>query len=685
MKASMRMLLAIAITSLHPLAGSVLAERPTEPQTVASATDIEQQQTDASLAYTRDTRADLPALTQPDHFVKAWEPVTVQPQVRDQFPEELERKILLSPDPLPAGLAWDGKSIWVAGRKTCKLFQIDPQTGNMFTSIPSPGDFPTGLAFDGRVLWHTDEHARTLYGIEEGVVTKKFVLDWPCVGVAVMPEGLIVSDAEKAVLRVVSPENGKVIDTVAAPDAGIGGLAFDSAYLWCSQNGYLIVHDLLHKRPINSFAVTGRAPDTQRPAGLAFVNDRLWYSDIANGKIVNMATPRHGQHIAAGGLERNAIFVMTVRNTSDRKWPRGAFLMNVPIYEMPGQRLLRYQITPTPTAHYRDSEGNLHALIAWDGVEPGEGFQVAVRATIWSADRWTFIDPNEATEAVSEPLKNICADKQGGIYPIDSDFILAFCHKAVGEGNNPYWRFRLAHDAFVAQTTYVEPADGSVRAVLETGKGVCRHFSNVLVTLGRNLQVPILDAWAPHHNLCCVWIHGAGWVFVEPTINITSKSENILSSCRWFNGLPRDELTTGVAGPALQGDLLVDGVPFVPGRHCRFPKDLPGFGNDVEWQAKNKDDKNNANPMFPALLQVCLRGDEIRLNWEEAVDLEEDNIKYVVEAKSDDGQLHEVGRTEKHEFGFVPQDKVVSVCVTAIDGRHDVGSAPKVERKVPGH
>ena len=202
-----------------------------------------------------------------------------------------------------------------------------------------------------------------------------------------------------------------------------------------------------------------------------------------------------------------------------------------------------------------------------------------------------------------------------------------------------------------------EPSDESVKGVLATGKGVCRHFSNVLVTLGRSLQVPMLDAWAPYHNLRCVWIHGAGWVFLDPTINITSKNDKVLSGCRWFSGLPWDELTTGVGGPALQGDLLVDGVPFVPGRHCRFPKDLPGFRNQVEWQVKNKNDKQNANPMFFALLQVRRSGDEIRLKWEEAVDLEQDNIEYLVEARSVDGQLHEVGRTKRPPIQICAQGK----------------------------
>jgi hypothetical protein len=663
-------------------AASAWAEEPAESKTTCSASNDGRVEND-SLAYAKDDRADIPKLTQPDHFVKTWEPVVVRPQSLDKFPEELELRVLPSPDPLPAGLAWDGTHLWIAGRNACKIFQIDPQDGKVLANFPAPGELPTGLACDGKTLWHTDEKLRTLYALEGGKVTKKFVFGFPCSGVAVTPQGVIVSDSSSAVLRTVSPENGSVLDTAPAPDTAITALAYDGTSLWCGRGGHIIVHDLAHKRPIGSFAVSQRVRDRQQVAGLTLANDRLWYADAANGQIVNLAKPRHGQHLAARSCEHDAVFTMSVRNASDRTWPRGAFLMNVPIYEMPGQRFLHYQITPEPMAHYRDSEGNLHALVGWDEVAPGDSFQVTVRATLWSADRWTFIDPKEAPATLSEPLQSICADSQGRAYPLAADFVLDFLKKSVGEEQNPFWQFRLAHDAFVAQTTYVEPADGSVAGVLKTGKGVCRHFSNVLVTLGRTLKVPVLDAWAPHHNICCVWIHGAGWVFVEPTINITNKRETLLSSCLWFNGLPRDELTTGVGGPALEGDLLVDGVPFIPQRHCRIPKDLPGFRAELDWMMKNKSDKNNYNPFFFAMLQARRAGEELHVNWLRAVDVEGDGIEYAIEANSADGPWQEVGRTKEPRYDFTSKEKIVSVRVSAIDGHHDMASAPKAECRVP--
>ncbi len=138
MKAPTRLLLAIAAISLFPLVGSARAEKQTEPQ-AAGPSEGAEQGTGASLAYTRDARKNLPALTQPDHFVKTWEAVAVQPQVPSRFPEELDRQTLPSPDPLPAGLAWDGKRLWVAGRKATQTLSDRPANGKRINKHPVAG------------------------------------------------------------------------------------------------------------------------------------------------------------------------------------------------------------------------------------------------------------------------------------------------------------------------------------------------------------------------------------------------------------------------------------------------------------------------------------------------------------------------------------------------------------------
>lgn len=635
-----------------------------------------------SLAYVKDARAGLPMLTQPDHDVRTWQPVLVQPNVPQRYPEEIEERLLPSPDPEPTGLAWDGTGLWVSGRKTGRLYQVDPQSGDVLTSMAAPGSDPAGLACDGRTLWHIDAKTRTLYAIEAGKVTKQFTLDWPCAGVVVTPVGLIVSDSEKPVLRVVSTDTGQVTETLTAPDVGIAGLAYDGAYVWCGRSGYLIVHDLKHQRVVGGFAVAGRAPDERGVAGVAIVKDRLYYTDTAGGRLVSIAKPQHGQHLAARGTEYAAVFAMTVRNTSDREWPPGAFLMNVPIYEMPGQRLIRYEITPSPVAHYCDPDGNLHALISWPKVAPGEAFEVVARATLWSADRWTFVDPQQASSDLPEPLARICADGQRGRYPLGDDRVREFVQNAVGAERNPYWQFRLVHDAFVNYVTYAEPPDGSVVGVLKSRTGVCRHFSDALVTFGRSLGVPMLDAWAPHHNICCVWVRGAGWVFVEPTLDNAGKAANQWGACRWCAGLPRNELTTGVAGPSLFGSLLVDGKAFVPEWHCRIPKDLRGFWHQADWQTKAASDRRNLPPYFPAALQARNQDGQIRLNWQAAVDLERDRIEYAIEAQAEGGDYQEIGPTGQQQFEFKPEGKIVAVRVAAIDGHRDPASAPKAQATV---
>ncbi len=621
-------------------------------------------------SYIPDPRSGLPSLTQPEHFVKSWPAVSVQAKPQERYPDELEEKYFSSPDPYPVGLAWDGKSLWVSGIQTGRLYQLDSETGTVLTSIMTPGPEPAGLAFDGKVLWCIDAHSRTLTGIEDGRVVRQFVLDWACRGIAGGPNGLIISDADNPIFRVVSPESGNVIDTFVAPDTKISGMTKKGSALWCGRGATIIVHDLEHKRPVCGFSIAGRVPEDRQVTGLAFANGRLWSADRSKGRIASIPIPQHGQRISARGAERQAVFAMSVRNTSQHVWKAGSFLMNVPIYEMPGQRLIDYRITPEPVAHYRDPEGNLHALIAWQELAPTEGFQVVVRARLWSADRWTFVDPRQEIQEYSEPLKSICRDRQGKRYPLDDPAVREFIRKAVGDEPNPFWKFRLAHDAFVQFVTYTEPPDESVVGVLRTGKGVCRNFSDVLVTFGRNMDIPILDAWAPHHNLCCVWISGAGWVFVEPTANNTSGGKTQWSRTCWSSGLPRDQLTTGVAGPSLFGDLLVDGKPYVPGWHCRIPKELKGFRHAADWATRGVSDSGNGQPFFPALLRARLRDKQVFAEWFSAADPEDDAIEYRVEAKTEDGAYREIGRTKDQRFEFKPEGNVVAVRVTALDGRH---------------
>ena len=536
----------------------------------------------ASYAFAADPRPGLPTIVQPDGLKLV--PVMVRPLVAETYPEELKDEVVFrSPDPNPAGLAWDGTDLWIAGRDSKRIYRVDPGTGDVRESFPAPGRFPTCLVWDGGRLWHTDARTRRLYGLVGGRVISEFPLDWECVGLALVGDGLLVGDWQSDTLRVVSKETGKTLRTLDAPDANLWGLATADGYLWCARGDCLIVQDLERCLPIGGFGVAGRHPDARRVTGLAVTPEWIWYAENAGGRIVKLRRPAHGRRIAARGIEREALFWMEVRNTSDAPWAPLTLLMNVPIYEMPGQRFLGYAIDPPPVGHYLDPDGNLHALYRRERLGPGDTLRVTVRARLWSADRWTFIDPRQVTPQ-AEGVPPIRSDDFDSRLPLNDPAVRSFALEAVKGEANPYWRLRRVHDALIDRVTYAPPSDESVAGLLKTGKGLCRNFSDALQALGRIADVPVLDAWSPHHNLVCAYLSGAGWVFIEVTANNAQESPNRWRRSIWFGGLPRDQLTTGVRGPSILRGATVDGRPLVNQWHCRIPEGLPGFSHKADWE-----------------------------------------------------------------------------------------------------
>jgi hypothetical protein len=539
-----------------------------------------------SYAFVPEARPDVPEIIQPDGLRLV--PVRIRPLVAEAYPEELKAEAVLpSPDANPAGLAWDGTHLWVAGRQAKRIYRVDPGSGAVRESFPAPGRFPTCLVWDDGRLWHTDARTRRLYGLVDGRVVSEFPLDWECVGVALAAGGLLVGDWQSDTLRVVSKETGKILKTVDAPDANLWGLASDNQYVWCGRGGRLIVHDLERCLPVGGFGVEGRHPDARRVSGLTLASESLWYADHRNGRLVKIRRPAHGQRIAARGAEREATFWMEVRNTGQEDWRPFTFLMNVPVYEMPGQRFLSYAIDPPPVGHYRDPDGNLHALYRRERVGPGDTLRITVRARLWSADRWTFVDPRQvAAPATDEPPPVPRADADRRL-PLKEPAVRTFALKAAAGEANPYWRLRRVHDALIDRVTYAPPEGESVVDLLRTGKGLCRNLSEALQALGWIVDVPVLDAWAPHHNLVCAHLAGAGWVFVEVTANNAKESPNRWRRSIWFGGLPRDQLTTGVRGASILREATVDGVRLVNRWHCRIPAGLKGFSHKADWAVRD--------------------------------------------------------------------------------------------------
>ncbi len=66
----------------------------------------------------------------------------------------------------PAGLAFDGKYLWVADLSEDKIYKLDI-SGNVIDSFDTPGNLPRDLAWDGQYLW-------VAYNAEEDSIIYKY-------------------------------------------------------------------------------------------------------------------------------------------------------------------------------------------------------------------------------------------------------------------------------------------------------------------------------------------------------------------------------------------------------------------------------------------------------------------------------------------------------------------------------
>lgn len=205
-----------------------------------------------------------------------------------------------APGPGPAGLAWDGRTLWNADFRRGRIFGLDPASGELVDSLICPGVL-SGLGWDGQYLWQalveegwlrcvnpaTHDFERTL--VVEGATRLG--------GVAWDGEQLWVVDQAGALLAV-GDEQGPPRRQIAAPAAG-GGLAWRDGQLWLAaplsmryepRTGDFIwttsseVYALLVLDAATG-AEVARHPLAFLPMGLAWSGDDLWVSHSAAAKL----------------------------------------------------------------------------------------------------------------------------------------------------------------------------------------------------------------------------------------------------------------------------------------------------------------------------------------------------------------------------------------------------------------
>jgi len=514
-----------------------------------------------------------PKLDLPQYPDLHWRRVSFQPRMTNNFPEELKPlRVLTAPAASISGLAAAGDDLWAVSPETMKIYRLNATTGAVLDSVPAQGRSPSGLCWDGKALWQTDLAGSRIYELDRsGKVLKEFPVDFQPRAVLRGPAELLVSDWAKAAFHRLDPETGQELGTAPAPDDKLTGLTMAGGRLWCSRGNEILCFDRARALPVCGFNATLPGASAFAAAGLTADGKTLWFANAAGNQIAQIALPTNGQWIASAGRIRQDAFEMTYSNNSDRAVDSFTVLQNVPYFEMPGQRYVALEVEPPPRAYFRDDLGNITALVNLGRLEAGKTARCRVAATLWMADRRMAVDPDLITNAFT-PAEAAYAHDFHAIEGADDPLVKSFVAEAEGGETNLYWRARRAHDALCRAVYYREPRTDSVAAVLRKGYGVCRNYSAAMESFGRLLGVPMLDAWAPHHETTFLMLPGLTPAIMEVTEDaLSTNTAPAWERSRWFLGAPAREITTGVRGFAMHTRVLVDGTPFAYQWHCWLP------------------------------------------------------------------------------------------------------------------
>lgn len=551
---------------------------------------------------------DGPKLQLPQYPDFHWTRVAFQPRMTNNFPEELKPlRVLTAPAASITGLAAAGDDLWAVSSETKLVYRLNAATGAVLASFPAQGERPSGLCWDGKTLWQTDQAGSRVYALNHsGRVLKEFPLgfqpravlrgkrselwagaaDGPVAHLRPGTEVLVVSDWVKAAFHYLDPKTGKELGTAEAPDDKLTGLTTAGGRLWCSRGSDILCFDRARGLPLCGFNATLAGARASTATGLTADGKTLWYADSAGDKIAQIALPTNGQWIAGAGRVRKNVFEMSYANNSDRSVESFTVLQNVPYFEMPGQRYVALEIEPAPQAYFRDDLGNITALVNFGRLEAGQTARCHVAATLWMADRHMMVVAPDLITNAYKPAEAAYARDFHTIEGADDPLVKSFATEAAGGETNPYWKARRAHDALCRAVYYREPRTDSVAAVLRKGYGVCRNYSAAMETFGRTLGVPMLDAWAPHHETTFLMLPGLSPAIVEVTEDaLSTNTAPSWERSRWFLGAPASEITTGVNGFAMHTPVLVDGTPFAYQWHCWLPDAVHDVSARGGWTA----------------------------------------------------------------------------------------------------
>jgi hypothetical protein len=394
---------------------------------------------------------------------------------------------------LPTGLAWDGRSIWLADRDTGWIFAIDPESGAAIDSIESPAFSPLELAFGDGFLWVSGYYEDKIYKLDPAARRVVDAIDAPSsvtAGLAWHAGHLWACDAiEKKLVRL-DPKDGTPLSSIEAPSRYSGGLASDGRYLWVSDRRKDEIYMVEPQRGWVVLIIDSPGP---YPRGLTWDGSHLWNVDYQTDSLYALRTK--GDEHAVRGQSKKADVRFTFKLRCEGPGPVDLcdVYLALPHGELEHQTFAAEPVfRPAPVDIVEDRWGQQFAHFEMTDLMPGATERVSYKVSV-ELEALRYILVPEYVAGLSRVPRDIKAryTVDGARLQIEDPVVQDAIKEAVGDEDNPYWMVRSILE-YIGERIDYELAGGWDTApnILKRGTGSCSEYSFVFMAMARGAGIP---------------------------------------------------------------------------------------------------------------------------------------------------------------------------------------------------
>jgi sugar lactone lactonase YvrE len=422
----------------------------------------------------------------------------------------------------PTGLAWDGHHLWVADLDTAKLYEVDPGSGAVLTSLDAPGYQPLGLTWDGSALWVVDGLDHTAYAIDTGTGVTKHALPLDtdgAKGITWDGTALWTVDAHAGVVSRLDDEDGTTFKSFPSPRAHAHGdevgLAFDGSRLWVSDR---LADAIYRVDPVTGAVLDSFPSPGPYPTGLAWDGSHLWCVDYEKRELDQVETASATPYVLSEPKHELLTYTEAWRNAVPHNLPNQK-LMSEPTFQ------------PTPTDFVTDRWGQRSAHFAFRNIAAGQEVKavMTVDATLYKV-RW-YVDPAKVGGLDEIPAEIRSAYTQNSSKLVMDDPIIQKAVKdALGGETNPYW-MAWKINKYIQDHMFYQLLGGwnVAPTVLARGSGSCSEYTFVMLAMCHAAGLPARYAGSVvirgddasrddvFHRWVEVYLPNYGWFPVDPS------------------------------------------------------------------------------------------------------------------------------------------------------------------------